>query len=116
MQRKLMDDIGSIEHEIIADIEGEIAEETLHRLQRLLDGTRESRTPLPQAKVSVNSSNPERSRLRFAVKGAHPGLVAYLCEQTQLPLLALRRIRLGRIALADLPVGQWRYLNGHERF
>jgi 16S rRNA U516 pseudouridylate synthase RsuA-like enzyme len=33
-----------------------------------------------------------------------------------LQLTALRRLRLGRIALAGLPVGEWRYLLGYERF
>jgi 23S rRNA pseudouridine2604 synthase len=42
--------------------------------------------------------------------------VAYRCEQAQLDLLALRRIRLGRVALSDLPEGQWRYLAVGEKF
>jgi 23S rRNA pseudouridine2604 synthase len=54
--------------------------------------------------------------LRFAVKGAHPGLVSYLCEKAGLELLALKRIRLGRVALSDLPLGQWRYLAEFEKF
>ncbi|MEO8599167.1 MAG: RNA-binding protein, partial [bacterium] len=29
---------------------------------------------------------------------------------------ALRCIRIGRMPLAGLPVGQWRYLLGYERF
>jgi len=28
----------------------------------------------------------------------------------------MKRIRLGRVTLADLPVGQWRYLAGWEKF
>ena len=47
---------------------------------------------------------------------AHPGLVAYLCERGGLQLQAMRRIRLGRVTLSDLPVGQWRYLSVHEKF
>jgi 23S rRNA pseudouridine2604 synthase len=77
---------------------------------------KDERHPLPAVKFSVNSSNPERSKLRFAVKGAHPGLVAHLCEKAGLELMALRRIRLGRVALSDMPVGQWRYVTPLEKF
>ena len=90
-----------------------VTPEALALIERLL---RDEHLALPLAKVSVNSATPERSRLRFAVKGAHPGLVAHLCEQARLPLTALRRIRLGRVALSDLPLGQWRYSGIGERF
>jgi 23S rRNA pseudouridine2604 synthase len=111
--RKLSEDLGSMEHELIADVAGEVSEEALQKIARALN---DERTPLPSTKFSVNSSTPEASKLRFAIKGAHPGLVAYLCEKAGLQLLALRRIRLGRVTLSDLPIGQWRYLTTHEKF
>jgi 23S rRNA pseudouridine2604 synthase len=112
-ERKLSEDIGAMEHELIADIRGEVSPEAMQKIARAL---KDERNPLPHAKVSVNSSSPEQSKLRFAIKGAHPGLVAHLCEKAELDIVALRRIRLGRVTLSDLPVGQWRYLAGHERF
>lgn len=112
IQRKLTDDLGSMEHEVIVDVQGEVSEHVLHLLNRTLD----SDEHLPQTKVSINSSTPERSKLRFAIKGAHRGLIAHLCERAKLEILDMRRIRLGRIALSDLPVGQWRYLAPHEKF
>jgi 23S rRNA pseudouridine2604 synthase len=30
--------------------------------------------------------------------------------------LSVKRIRIGRVPMAALPVGQWRYLLGYERF
>jgi 23S rRNA pseudouridine2604 synthase len=30
--------------------------------------------------------------------------------------VAMKRIRIGRIAMSSLPVGEWRYLQGYERF
>jgi len=112
IQRKLLDDAGSMEHEVIVDVQGEVTEAHLHLLNRTLDSDRD----LPQAKVSINSTTPERSKLRFAIKGAHRGLIAYLCERAKLDIIDMRRIRLGRVALRDLPVGQWRYLGSNERF
>jgi 23S rRNA pseudouridine2604 synthase len=111
--RKLTEDMGSMEHELIVDVQGEVGPDVLKRITHTLN---DERSPLPQTKVSVNSASPERSKLRFAVKGAHPGLAAHVCERAKLEILALRRIRLGRVVLSDLPLGQWRYLEGHERF
>jgi 23S rRNA pseudouridine2604 synthase len=112
-ERKLLEDMDAMEHELIADVGGEAPPEALQKIARLL---KDERHPLPAVKFSVNSSNPERSKLRFAVKGAHPGLVAHLCEKAGLELMALRRIRLGRVALSDMPVGQWRYVTPLEKF
>jgi len=52
----------------------------------------------------------------MAIKGAHPGLAAYLCELAKFEILALRRIRLGRVSLSDLDEGTWRYLAPGEKF
>jgi 23S rRNA pseudouridine2604 synthase len=112
IQRKLTEELGSMEHEVIVDVQGEVSAQALHLLNRTLD----SDESLPQTKVSINSTTPERSRLRFAIKGAHRGLIAHLCERAKLEILDMRRIRLGRVALSDLPVGQWRYLAPHEKF
>jgi 23S rRNA pseudouridine2604 synthase len=31
-------------------------------------------------------------------------------------VVGLKRVRIGRVKLGDLPVGQWRYLLENERF
>jgi 23S rRNA pseudouridine2604 synthase len=111
--RKLTEDMGTMEHEVMVDVRGEVSEQALRQLQRELGSDRQR---LPHTKVSINSNTAQTSKLRFAIKGAHPGLIAWLCEQAQLEITAMRRIRLGRVALGDLPVGQWRYLAPHERF
>ena len=45
-----------------------------------------------------------------------PGLIAWLCDRSGLRILGMKRIRVGRVALASLPVGQWRFLAADERF
>lgn len=112
-ERKLSEDMATLEHELIVDVQGEV---TLQALQPIARALKDARNPLPHTKVSINSASPERSLLRFAIKGAHPGLAAHLCEKAQLDVVAMRRIRIGRVALSDLPLGQWRYLAAHERF
>jgi len=107
--RKLTEDAALIEQELIADVSGSIAPDGLARLRHGL--VREGKA-LPAAHVSWQNE----ARLRFAVKGIAPEWIAWMCAQVGLELTALKRIRIGRIPMAGLPVGQWRYLRAGERF
>ena len=111
--RKLTEDAAFIEHEFVVEVQGEASPEALHRMNT---PPVSERGTLPLVKVSINSTSEASTRLRFAVKGAHPGLAAYLCERAGLHILSLKRQRVGRVTLAHLPEGQWRYLAAHERF
>jgi len=113
VQRKLMEDMAFIEQELIIDVRGEVAPDALRPIERAM---RDERLRLPDFKISVGSANPERSKLRLAVKGSQLGLAPYLCDLAGLEILALRRIRLGRVSLGDLEEGAWRYLAEGERF
>lgn len=111
--RKLTEDAALLEHEYTVEVAGQVSTETLARLNH---GLSSNAQPLPRVKVSINSSNESSSKLRFAVKGAHLGLLAHLCERVNLKILGMKRIRIGRVAMTQLPAGQWRYLLPHERF
>ena len=107
--RRLEEDEAFIEQECIVDVRGTIAPDGLALLNHglVLNGR-----PLPAIKVSWQSE----TRLRFALKGIVPAQVPGMCHAVGLELLALRRIRLGRVPMAALPPGQWRYLQPQERF
>lgn len=107
--RKLQEDADTLEQELLADVAGTIAPDGLARLGRGL--VFEGRA-MPPARVSWQSE----TRLRFALKGIAPEWVPWMCEQVGLRLQALRRIRIGRVPMAGLPPGQWRYLRPEERF
>ena len=107
--RKLREDAGTIEQELIADVSGTIIPNGLARLCRGL--VHEGRA-LPPARVSWQNE----TRLRFAVKGEGAEWVPWMCAQVGLELMALKRIRIGRVPMAGLPVGQWRYLGMGEKF
>ncbi len=107
--RKLHEDAMLIEHELLADVKGTIAPGGLERLAR---GLAFEGRALPTARVSWQSEQ----RLRLAGKGIAPGLVPWMCAQVGLELTALRRLRIGRVSLAGVPLGQWRYLHVGERF
>lgn len=111
--RKLGEEERLIEVEITVDVQGDVSREQLALLMRETDPRGQ---PLPPLKASLGSSGEGRSKLRLAIKGTHPGLIAYVCERAGLQILAMKRIRIGRVPMGPLPPGQWRYLQAHERF
>jgi 23S rRNA pseudouridine2604 synthase len=54
-------------------------------------------------------------RLRFAIKGVQPGQLQHMCAQVGLKATAIKRLRIGRVSLSKMPVGNWRYLPTSER-
>ena len=113
ISRKLLEDAGVMEQEIIVEVAGPVPPQAL---QRLNQGVQSDGQPLPAVKVSINSASDTSAKLRFAMKGVHPGLIAYLCERVGLQIVSMKRMRVGRVSLSGLAEGQWRYLAAHERF
>ncbi|MBV4459971.1 rRNA pseudouridine synthase [Pseudomonas sp. COR58] len=107
--RKLTADAAKIEQEYVVEVEGEMTEHGLNRMQH---GLRVKGTELPPVKASWQSEN----RLRFAMKNPQPGLLTRLCEAVGLKVLGMRRIRIGGVSIGKVPAGQWRYLSGKEKF
>jgi 23S rRNA pseudouridine2604 synthase len=103
--RKLGQDSDRIEQEYVAEVSGAIVDDGLARLNR-------GGKPNAPIKASWQSE----ARLRFAGKGIVPGQIEALCAQVGLQVTALRRLRIGRVALSSLPLGQWRYLRDIEKF
>ena len=81
-------------------------------LQRLRHGLSLDGQALKLARVDWQ--NPEQ--LRFVLQEGKKRQIRRMCEQVGLHVVGLKRIRIGRVVLGALPVGQWRYLNEHERF
>lgn len=113
IERKLTEDAGVIEQEFTVEIQGAVPPDTVDRLNH---GLKTEGRPLPPVKVSVSSTSDASTRLRFAVKGVHPGLIAWLCDRVGLQIVSMKRIRIGRMPLAALAAGQWRFLMPYERF
>ena len=82
------------------------------RLARLRHGLSLDGKPLKPAQVEWQ--NPEQ--LRFVLTEGKKRQIRRMCEQVDLLVVGLKRIRMGRVVLGNLPVGQWRYLGAHERF
>lgn len=98
VNRKLSEE--SVEQEIIVEVSGQIIEGGLQQLNQI------------NGKVSWQNE----TRLRFAMKNAKLGLIEKLCKEVGLKVVGMKRIRVGRISMASLPAGEWRYLQDYERF
>jgi 23S rRNA pseudouridine2604 synthase len=107
--RRLTEDAAQIEHEYIVETRGEIAP---YGLRQLNHGLRYRGAELLPCKVSWQNE----IRLRFAIKAVQPGQLRDVCAQVGLEVVAIRRIRIGRVPLAKMPPGEWRYLPVAERF
>jgi 23S rRNA pseudouridine2604 synthase len=55
-------------------------------------------------------------QLRFVLKEGKKRQIRRMCEAVGLKVTGLKRVRIGRVVLGDLPVGQWRYLRVDEAF
>jgi 23S rRNA pseudouridine2604 synthase len=64
--------------------------------------------------AQVDWQNPEQ--LRFVLKQGKKRQIRRMCEQVGLFVTGLKRVRIGRVNLGHLPIGQWRYLAPHEQF
>ena len=107
--RKLVDEAKTVEQEFIVEVTGQIAEGGLALLNH---GLPFNGKPLPPMKVSWQNE----TRLRFALKNVQPGQLAHMCRMVGLEVAGVKRLRIGRISMGAMAVGQWRYLQGYERF
>lgn len=107
--RKLLEESNRVEQEYIVEVKGDIREGGLALLNH---GLSYNGKEIPPMKVSWQNE----TRLRFALKGVRPGQILHMCRMVGLSVVATKRIRIGRVPMASLPVGQWRYLQDYERF
>jgi 23S rRNA pseudouridine2604 synthase len=107
--RKLTEEAATIEQEYIVEVAGELVPDGLKLLNH---GLSFNGKPLPPVKVSWQNE----THLRFALKGVKPGQIAHVCKAVGLQVQSMKRLRIGRISMSKLPLGQWRYLMPYEKF
>jgi 23S rRNA pseudouridine2604 synthase len=84
----------------------------MEKLKMLRHGLSLDGQALKHAKVEWQ--NPEQ--LRFVLTEGKKRQIRRMCELVGLKVVGLKRVRVGKVMLGNLPVGQWRYLQPHERF
>ena len=108
ISRKLISDAARIEQEFIVDVTGELIPEGLQLLNQGVE--------VKGKQIPVKASWQNENRLRFAFKGIPRHQIVKLCEKAGLSVQSMKRIRIGRVPMASLSVGQWRYLLKDELF
>ncbi|MFM9969157.1 MAG: rRNA pseudouridine synthase [Burkholderiales bacterium] len=125
--RKLSEDASKIEQEFVVEVAlpdntsaasppkagtSDAAELRAGFLTRLNRGIAFKERMPPYIKVSWQNE----TRLRFAMKDVQAGQIAHMCASFGLKVISMKRIRIGRIPMAGLQSGQWRYLGAAEKF
>ena len=107
--RSLIGDDSSIEKEYLVRINGTINKNGLKMLNYGLsiDGKK-----LKKASVTWLNKN----QLKFILKEGKKRQIRRMCEMVGLKVIGLKRVRIGKIILGDLPIGKWRYLSNDEFF
>jgi 23S rRNA pseudouridine2604 synthase len=109
VKRRLEEDFDRIEQELVVEVAGKLAPNGLALLNH---GLVFDNYALPPIKVSWQNE----THLRFALKRVAPEKVERMCNAVGLKVLAIKRIRIGRVPMSRLPLGQWRYLASTDRF
>ncbi|OOW86641.1 RNA-binding protein [Xanthomonas campestris pv. vitiswoodrowii] len=107
--RRLSADASATEQEFLVEVQGELRP---YGMARLAHGLVYQQRSLSPCKVSWQSED----RLRFAIKHVQPGQLRYMCGEVGLEVRSIRRLRVGRVSLGKLAIGEWRYLPAGERF
>jgi 23S rRNA pseudouridine2604 synthase len=109
VRRRLEDEGDRIEQELLVEVSGELAPNGLALLNH---GLNFNGYAMPPIKVSWQSEH----RLRFAIRRMQPSQIGRMCEAVGLRMLSMKRLRIGRLPLARMPAGEWRYAAASERF
>jgi 23S rRNA pseudouridine2604 synthase len=107
--KQLIGENSRIEKEYLVRVTGRLAADGLALLQHGLTLDGEALRP---AQVSWQN----RDQLRFVLRQGKKRQIRRMCELVGLTVTGLKRVRIGKIMLGDLPLGQWRYLRDDERF
>ena len=97
------------EEEYIVEFSNEVSDEVLEQLNDLVDNSDRSQ---PKFKASRQSEKAMRMVFGFS----HTGQIESLCNSVGLSIVAMKRMRIGRVSKKDLPPGQWRYLSRKTMF
>lgn len=107
--KQLIGENSTIEKEYLVRVEGALPPAKLALLNHglSLDG---------QALKSAQVSWQNQDQLRFILQEGKKRQIRRMCELVNLKVTGLKRVRVGKVKLGNLPEGQWRYLEDGEKF
>ena len=107
--RRIIGEDSDVDKEYLVRVEGHLSAEGLNLLNH---GLSLDDKPLKPAKVSWQNED----QLRFILREGKKRQIRRMCELVGLKVVGLKRIRIGKVMLGNLPPGQWRYLRDNEQF
>ena len=107
--RQLIGETSTMEKEYLVRVQGRLSARGLELLNHGLSLEGQALKP---ARVTWQN----RDQLAFVLQEGKKRQIRRMCELVGLSVTGLKRVRIGRVRLGDLPVGQWRYLRADERF
>lgn len=116
IHRKLVADRALLENEVIVEVKGLLQPEHVEAMvQAQLRGSAKAGQP-PLFKASISQQSETTTGLRFALKDNTLGRLARICQAQGWTIVGMKRLRVGRLSVAGLAPGQWRFLMPYERF
>jgi len=107
--RRLVGENSGIEKEYLVRYQGDLTADRLALLNHGLELDGRKLKPADVAELN-------QDQLRFVLKEGRKRQIRRMCEAVGLRVTGLKRVRIGKIKLAQLPEGQWRYLGEREFF
>ena len=107
--KQLIGEDSPIDKEYLVRVEGRLSDSNLALLNcgLSLDGK-----TLKPAQVAWQNDD----QLRFVLHEGKKRQIRRMCELVGLKVTGIKRIRIGKVMLGDLPIGKWRYLRPGEGF
>ena len=107
LAKKIIGENSDIEKEYLVRVQGRLSEENLKRLNFGLELDGEKLKP-----AQVDWINEDQ--LRFSLKEGKKRQIRRMCELVGLEVKGLKRVRIGRLLLGELPEGRWRFMDKNE--
>lgn len=108
LAKQIIAENGKLEKEYLVRVNGDLSDA---QMQLLRHGLHLDGKPLKPAKVEwIN-----REQLRFALTEGRKRQIRRMCEAVGLKVLGLKRVRIGKLRLGNLPEGKWRFVRAEEK-
>ncbi|MBN2479124.1 MAG: rRNA pseudouridine synthase [Parachlamydiales bacterium] len=107
--KKIIGEDAHIEKEYLVRFVGDISDEKIKRISHglVLDGK-----ALKKAEVTLLHPN----LLQIILHEGKKRQIRRMLEMVDLKVISLKRVRIGKVTLGDLPIGRWRFLKEDEKF
>lgn len=107
--KKIIGEDSETEKEYLVRVEGDITEK---KIKLLCHGLELDGETLREARVERLNE----TQLRFVLREGKKRQIRRMCEFVELQVVGLKRVRVGKVMLGDLPEGMWRFLEKDEAF